>query len=342
MRIKLITPAGRRSRTGNRTTATRWARLLREAGHRVAVAQPHTEESDNTSGAEAMIALHAWRSAPSIRAFSERHPKRALIVALTGTDVYRFQQSHPDTCLESMARAHVLLGLHDRLGDDIPPEFRDKLYTVYQSAPVVRGWCFGGGSGNGGSRRFRALVVGHLREEKDPLRAAYAARDVPAESRLQVVSAGRALTPEWAEAAEAEMARNPRFTWRGELAAWRVRRLMTGAHVLVISSRMEGGANVVSEACVLGLPVLASDIPGNRGLLGEEYPAYYPVEDTAAMRELLLRAERDESFRARLREHCTSRAVLFRPDAERAALERALASAVAAAAGVQAVRGLTV
>jgi hypothetical protein len=35
-----------------------------------------------------------------------------------------------------------------------------------------------------------------------------------------------------------------------------------------ISSLAEGGANVIGEAAVVGIPVLASRIPGNVGLLG--------------------------------------------------------------------------
>src|SRR5690606_15576892 len=79
MNIELITPARPRSRAGNRATATRWARFLRELGHRVRISVDY-----NGRDASLMIALHAWRSADSIRAFSERHPGRPLIVVLTG------------------------------------------------------------------------------------------------------------------------------------------------------------------------------------------------------------------------------------------------------------------
>jgi len=92
----------------------------------------------------------------------------------------------------------------------------------------------------------------------------------------------------------------------------------------VISSVMEGGANVVSEACVAGLPVIASDIPGNLGLLGDGYPGTYPVKDTAALRERLLQAESDPDYLETLRRHCTDRAPLFTPESERDGLQRAI------------------
>ena len=58
---------------------------------------------------------------------------------------------------------------------------------------------------------------------------------------------------------------------------------MAAAKLMVISSVMEGGANVVSEACRIGLPILASDIPGNIGLLGEDYPGYFKTGDSQSL-----------------------------------------------------------
>lgn len=325
MNITLVTPAAPRSRAGNRATATRWAAFLRELGHRVRVV--HSDEGAAAAAypADALIALHAWRSAAAIEAAADQHPRRPLIVVLTGTDIYRFQHSHPQATLAGMGRAHALIGLHDRVAADIPARFADRLYTVRQSAQPLP-------SSYGGPPRslLRILVAGHLRDEKDSLRAAYAARALPATSRVRVVNVGRAHNEEWAAAARSEAADNPRFVWRGEVAHWQVRRLMAASHAMVMSSVMEGGANVVSEACVAGLPIIASDIPGNRGLLGDDYPAYYPASDTAALRALLQRAEQEPAFLGRLREHCHALAPGFTPAAERDALERALQAACAA------------
>ena len=313
MRISLVTPAGRQSRAGNRATATRWARFLRQLGHRV-----HVAESWDGRKADLMIALHAWRSADSIRRFSDQAPERPLMVTLTGTDIYRFQHSHPDPTLDSMRRAHALVGLHDRVHEDIPARFHDRLHTVFQSArplarrlPPVKSW-------------FDVCVAGHLREEKDSLRAAHAVRELPPDSRLRVIHVGKPHNAEWEQAAATEDRDNPRFRWRGEVPQGEVRRLMARARLMVMSSVMEGGANVVSEACVAGLPVIGSDIPGNRGLLGDDYPGYYPARDTAALRALLLRAEREPAFLEDLRRRCEARAHLFRPEAERDGLARVI------------------
>ena len=311
MHITLITPAARGSRAGNRATAERWARLLRANGHRARIIKEYDGEPTDL-----LVALHAWRSSESVRQYRAHHPTGPLIVALTGTDIYRFQRTHPEATRYSMAEADALIGLHERVADDVPVDFHHRLHTVFQSAeplprrqPPVQS-------------RFDVVVIGHLRDEKDSLRTARAARQVPPESRLNVIQLGKAHNEQWLALAEQEARENPRFDWKGELPRWQVRRYMARARLMVISSVMEGGANVVSEACVAGLPVIASAIPGNVGLLGEDYPGYYPVEDTAALRDQLLRAEKEPAFLETLRAGVEGRAPLFRPEAEQAALER--------------------
>lgn len=322
MRITLITPAAPQSRAGNRTTAVRWARLLRDLGHRIAIVTSDAAAGGDLPAADAAIALHAWRSADAITALADQQPACRLIVALTGTDIYRFQHSHGEITRARMEQAHALIGLHDRVSEDIPAHLAPRLSVVHQSArPLPPG--YPGPPRN----RFRVLVAGHLRDEKDALRAACATRALPAESRIRAIHAGRAYNHEWANAAREEATNNARFQWCGELPHWRVRRLMAGVHAMVMSSLMEGGANVVSEACVAGLPVIASDIAGNRGLLGDDYPGFYRAGDTDALRVLLTRVETDATFLARLRRWCTALAPRFTPAAERDDLGRALARA---------------
>ena len=121
------------------------------------------------------------------------------------------------------------------------------------------------------------------------------------------------------QCAQYETQSNPRYRWLGEVPRAKVRRLIAASHLLVLSSRAEGGANVISEAVVDGTPILASHIPGSIGLLGADYPGFYPVGDTAALRSLLLRAERDSVFYNDLAARCVKLAPLFRPERERAA-----------------------
>ena len=330
MRIHLITPAKRGSRAGNRATAVRWAAHLRALGHRVTVATDYAGDPG-----DAMIALHAWRSARAIQKFARLYPGRPLIVALTGTDIHRFQYSHPQPTLRSMALADALITLHGEVAAHIPKKFRKKISIVHQSAlplarerkPLPRSIVRSARA----SPRFEICVIGHLRMEKDPLRAAYAARLLSRASRARVTQLGQAVGPDWERAAKKEAGKNSRYRWLGEVSHARVRQVMGRSRVMVISSVMEGGANVVSEACVAGLPVIASRIPGNVGLLGRDYPGYFPVKDTPALARLLRRVETNPEFLARLARRVKARARLFRSSRERTMLQAALARAVGAA-----------
>ena len=313
MRIALATPEAATRRTGNRATATRWAGFLRELGHEAAINPAPGEAWD------VLIALHAWRSADAVARFRADHPDKAIVVVLTGTDLYHYLHAEPAPTLRSLALADRLVGLHDRVAEALPARFRETLRVIHQSA-------------RGRSEReapapdaFEVLVVGHLRTEKDPFRAALAARRLPEASRIRIVHLGGAHDPAWAEAARAEMRDNSRYVWLGDLPAARVRRWMARARLMVLSSIMEGGANVISEALVSGLPVLASRIDGSVGLLGEDYPGYFPISDTAALASVLGRAETDPAFLAALARACAARAPLFRPEREKARLAEILA-----------------
>ena len=306
MKISLITPAGKQSRAGNRATAVRWAKILRDLGHRVEVL---TENLN--SNADMMIAIHAWRSLKSIKAFSDAYPDRPLIVLLAGTDIYHFQNSHPSETYESMERASALVCLHDLVWRSIPEVFRKKLKVIYQSSDPLTG------PRSPSKNRFELCVVGHLRDEKDSLRPALAARLLPQNSRIRIVHLGKAHNAEWEEKVRLEASLNARFDWRGEVPRWSVRRQYQRSHAMIISSNMEGGANVLSEAIVCGLPVIASDIDGNIGLLGEDYEGYFRVRDEIDLAQTLVRAENDINFLNKLESQVIIRQKLFEPELER-------------------------
>lgn len=309
MKISLITPAGKQSKNGNRTTAERWARLLRQSGHHVRIATKFGGEA-----ADLMIALHARHSAGAARRYREMAPRGPLIVGLGGTDVNTFLTTERPLTLGTMKMADALICLHDLIGKELPPLMRRKLHVVRQSAtPLSR-------PRQPSKRYFDICVIGHLRAEKDPFRAALAARQMPEHSKLRVLHFGKGHSKEFSDQALAEMAINQRYLWQGAVPNWRVRREFVKTQAMVISSIQEGGANVVSEAIVAGVPVIASDIPGNIGLLGPDYPGYFPVGNAAALAGLLMRAEAGPQFLQSLADHNRKLAPLFRPSHERAAL----------------------
>ncbi len=305
MNILLITPALPSARAGNRVTAVRWRNILTDLGHRVVVKNSQDDIQQISKKSDMMIALHAWRSASSILTFETQCPGKPLIVALTGTDLYRFIHSHPKPTLRSIKLADALISLHDLAHLAIPKQYRKKVNVIYQSAKKIKRLP------NKNKRYFDVCVIGHLREEKDPLRTAYAVRKLSDCSRIRVKQFGKAHKFAWAERAKKEMMSNLRYHWYGEVPHWKIRQQYANADVMVLSSKMEGGANVISEACVAGMPALASNIDGSIGLLGKNYPGYYPYGDTKALRSLLLKAENDQSFLNKLTKACKSKAPLF-------------------------------
>jgi putative glycosyltransferase (TIGR04348 family) len=306
MRIALVTPAGPGMRNGNRHTALRWAAFLRKAGHRVGVSVQWTGAE-----ADAMLALHARRSHSSIKAFPRDRP---LVVALTGTDVYRDIHESAEA-KESLELADHLIVLQPKAAEELPAHLRRKVRVVVQSSstrlrhqPV--------------KKPFRLCVIGHLRAEKDPLRALAALRALPAGFPLDVVHLGAALDPSLGETLKA--AADPRYRWLGSVPHARALRWLASSHAMVISSRMEGGANVVCEAIRIGVPVLASAIPGNIGLLGGKYAGYFPLGDGRALAALIERAASDKGFYRKLE----AQVARLRPAVAPAAEARALLAAV--------------
>lgn len=300
----IVTPAPSGSRLGNRVTALRWARRLRELGCRVTL-----EQNYQGGRRDLLVALHARRSFESMHAFQAACPGAPVVVALTGTDLYGDLETSEEA-QTALRLASRLVVLQPDARTVLPPEAWPKVRVIYQSAepppPQQRS-----------RTAFEVCVLGHLRPVKDPFRAAEAAHLLPPESRIRIIQAGAALDPEMETRARAETASNPRYRWLGELPRWKARRLLARCRLLVLSSRMEGGANVVSEALVSGVPVLASHISGSIGLLGPDYSGYFPVAGTQALAELLSRAENDEGYYVSLEEQCRRQAPLFRPQIER-------------------------
>ena len=314
MEIVVITPPGPSTRTGNAVAALRWARILRQLGQRVTVAADYGDEP-----ADAMVAIHAWRSAEAVHRFKSRYPERPLILQLSGTDIYQYINEDPEPTQRSLELADRLVALNSLAWRVVPKRFRKKLRVIFQSAPkpsVPR---------QPSRRCIDVSVIGHLRDVKDPLRAAEAARLLPPASRIRIVQIGRAYSAEWAAKAKAEMAANPRYLWRDDVPRAAVQKLLRQSHAMVLSSLSEGGANVIPEAVVAGVPILASRMDGNVGLLGADYPGYFPVGDTKALARLLERIEDDPRFLATLRRALVRRARLFRPEHEVAAWRRLLA-----------------
>jgi putative glycosyltransferase (TIGR04348 family) len=312
MKVQIITPAPKGSRHGNRVTALRWQSILESLGHRVVLSERYDGEE-----VDVMIALHARRSAPAIERFAHLYPRAPIVVALTGTDVYK-DISRSVSAVRSLKTASRLVTLQGLAELELPINLRPKVRVIHQSVdPTPQ-------SASRDDVQFDVCVVAHLRPVKDPFRAAFASRILPKSSRIRILQVGSAMSDSMARRATAEMKKNPRFLWFGDCSRDETRQIISRSRVLVLSSRLEGGANVISEAIVDHVPIVASEIPGSVGLLGPDYPAYFQVGDTKGLATLLWKLESDRSLLQSLRDHCRNLAPYFSPQREKTAWENLL------------------
>ncbi len=310
--ISIVTPSPLSLNGGNGRTAERYADLLAEAGYQVEILLP-----DAKPRGDILVALHARRSIEAIRNFRKIHPLGGCAVVLTGTDLYQDLPKGDPAVFESLRTADFLVGLHRGVSSDLPMEFRNKLRVLVQSALPPREK----------RRPERAkpeslvvLVPCNLRAVKNPLFPAQASRLLPRESRIQVFLMGEELEEGWADKARNEEHENPRFCWIGGKPKATALELIAGSDVLVIPSKSEGAANVLSEAIASGTPILASKIPGNVGILGAEPGPYFPVGDKEALATLLLRFERNSDFRKQLKSRVQALQGMVSPQKEREGL----------------------
>lgn len=307
-RIQIVTPAPPAANNGNVRTAERWLAFL------APIAACDLATSWHGEPADLLVALHARRSAESIASFREAHPARPIALVLTGTDLYRDIEEDASARHSLQCASALVLLQGDGLAR-LDASARAKARVIVQSAPSLvlprR---------PAGSEEF--VAVGHLREEKDPLTLMAAAR--LAGSSVRVVHIGAALDPKLGAEAARTMQACPSYRWLGAMEHAATRRRVARALALVHPSRLEGGANVVVEALRSRVPVLASRIDGNRGLLGADYDGYFDVGDAVGLAALMRRFRDDAGFATHLAAQCALRAPRFRPALERAAV-RALA-----------------
>jgi len=322
--IVIVCPATSQSNSGNWRTAERWRRMTASFARARIVTQWTGEPFD------LMIALHARRSARSIAAWDGARMQAGaaasrlpLIVVLTGTDLYRDIESDPDA-RRSLQLADALVVLQEQGPLSLPPQAREKATVIYQSSgrrrtlPKTR-------------RHLRAIMVGHLRNEKSPQTLFDAARLLRERSDIRIDHVGAALDSALAQQAARTARACPGFRWLGAQPHSEALRRIQRSHLLISASSIEGGAHAVLEAICAGTPVLASRIPGNIGMLGTAYSGYFPCGDAQALADLLQRCRDEPRLLATLCRQCRVRAPRFEPAREQRALRRLIARLMSAA-----------
>ncbi|MDP9320004.1 MAG: glycosyltransferase family 4 protein [Chloroflexota bacterium] len=173
------------------------------------------------------------------------------------------------------------------------------------------------------SQAIVALTVARLVREKGLLELAAAASQIEPDPLLYFLIVGAALTSE-RTSVEGELDVHPVVARLGE--HWRrlghrddVDRLLQAADLFVLPTYREGLPRSIIEAMAVGLPVVASDIPACRELVGPGTTGLLvPPRDVPALTEALrrlasapeVRAEYGANARARALAHHDERQVL--------------------------------
>jgi glycosyltransferase involved in cell wall biosynthesis len=146
----------------------------------------------------------------------------------------------------------------------------------------------------------RVLLVGRLVHQKGCdllIRALSTLRHLP--FTLQIVGDGPDRAALAAQAAKAGI--SDRIDFEGWVARERIGDYYRSADVFVLPSRIEGMPNVVLEAMAHALPVVGTDVPGNRDLIDDERTGLLvPAENPAALAAALERVMLDGTLRERL------------------------------------------
>jgi putative glycosyltransferase (TIGR04348 family) len=333
--VVVVSPALADANNGNWQTAQRWQKMLAIRFHcRIVSSWPDKFANQD----DVMLALHAKKSAESILAWHTQQGSAKLAVVLTGTDLYRDIQIDA-AARGSLAMASRLVVLQSRAVLALPAEYQSKTTVIFQSTmahPTTEK------TGQKTTQHLRAVMVGHLRDEKSPETLFEVARllassdagklspnaieegagvDVSELSAdIYIDHIGAPLDAALGRAATATALACPNYRWRGAMPHVAARRAIARAQVMVLTSKMEGGAHVIMEAACSGTPVLASRIDGNVGMLGEDYAGYFELGDAHQLAALLLECRRTQNesngLLAKLAAQLALRAPLFAPALE--------------------------
>ena len=316
--ICIISPALAAANNGNWQTAKRWQHMLSGDYHVEIMLQWDGKPYD------VMLALHARRSADSIAQWAAKFPDKLIVLALTGTDLYRDIAVDP-LAQQSLKLAHRLVVLQDMGPKSLPAEFQGKCQVIFQSTLRRQ-------SVQKTTQKLRALMVGHLRSEKSPETYFAAARALAHRSDIVLDHIGAPLDADLGKQARQLASEVPSYRYLGEQTHAATRARIARAHVLVHPSRMEGGAHVVMEAVMSGTPVLASRIDGNVGMLGADYAGYFDCGDAQQLADALIECREGQNLPssklAQLARQCSLREKLFEPLTEQAALLQIVSLAI--------------
>jgi len=298
MKINVCTGYPLDSPRGNTTTAFRIVERLQMAGH-----QATAMHTDSPPAADAQISLHALKTAAASAHFA-KHRSGRLFIRLTGTDINGGFAKNPALSQQTIDLADKLVVTHPACLPQIPDRWLSKTVVIYPSVTMPELATIS----NPTSPLF--TCIGHLRPVKAPHLIYAAIQKIP-QANLVAASIGNAYDVTDSQQALLNTRQDTRYHWHADCDRATALAWMKASLATINSSISEGGANTVMEAIQLRVPVLATDIPGNRGFLGDGYGGYFETSSSDQLADLMRRCVEDPSFVEQLKNHLDGQRPLF-------------------------------
>lgn len=264
MKVCVSSPYPLTELKGNSVTTSRIVNLLRESG-----IEARGSYRFDGGAADVLISLHAVKGVEGVRDFREKMPKGRVVVLLTGTDLYQSLPEGSEAGIQNLVEADRIVVVQEAAIVRLPEEVREKVVVIPASLDPISI------KANPVVPPFAISVVGHPRPVKRPFLTIETVAGHPEWKDVEVWQIGEALDEESRKIAENWARKEPRYRWFGGLPRQEAMALCAKSALTVNSSILEGGANAVLEAMIMGVPVLCSRIEGNEGMLGKDYPGYF-------------------------------------------------------------------
>lgn len=293
-KVLLVIPCDPGEPRGNNTTAQRLKKSLNNKGYLVEILNSKNL-SEYHKECNIAIAVNAVKSGHPTQEWAKKH-KTPYIVLFSGTDLNGKPSAKTKNVIADASQCISLSSASTRRAKDIFPECRKKIRTILQAvqplphnplkAPqkVLQGK---------ESNKKIILVPNGLRKIKNVC-ATLKNLDALLEQAPEtlVCFAGHDFGGLYSEEFHYELSQRSWGTYLGPLNSVQFGSTVKSSDVVLSASHSEGGApNSLLEAITIETPVLASDIPQHRELLGRKNCFTSPKE----MRQKIKNIFKEES-----------------------------------------------
>ncbi len=312
MRVAIVTPHFFPAVRGNAVTVQRIESGLRDRGLDVTVISLDAVPDPAAAGArlralrpDVVHGFHAYHAGPTVAEAAGALGVPAIIT-ITGTDVNHdlFDPARRPAVARALDRAQAIVVFHEAIGEKLGrelPHVRGKIRVIEQSVRCEEEQFDLRARVGAGPEAFLFFLPAGIRPVKNVLYAVRPLEGLRARHpALRLVIAGPILDAAEGERLRAAAASRPWVHHLGPLSHGEICASLKTVQVVLNTSVSEGGmSNAILEAMSKGVPVLASDIEGNRTIIADGVDGFLfaSEEEFAAKAEGLVR---DPVLRRRL------------------------------------------